>query len=268
MEVPATVAGKLVKISVAIGDKVQEGQVIAVVEVADAAAGAAPKASPVASTPTKEADTPSKSAAAAPTKPAAATPTKRSAAQSKPASVALRKLEVRIPDIGDAKDVVVIEIAVKPGQTVAPDDLLVVVESDKASMEIPAPVAGRIISVDVKEGDSVEQGSLLVVIETSGDVMPSSDGAPKTESVAVNTPPSDEVARPPERSASTPRAETPTDARPQWACLRGTRGAAPCAGTGRRPDEGQRQRRRASGTQNGCRCVRQSSVIGTSRRHD
>ncbi len=151
MEVPATVSGKLLKITVALGDKVQEDQVIAVVEVGAATA------------------TPSKSMPAAdPAPPTVADrqPLPQAPAPTRAESATPRRFEVRVPDIGDAKDVVVVEVAVKVGQSVTLDDLLVVVESDKASMEIPAPVAGRITSVDVSAGTPVNEGTLLVVVET------------------------------------------------------------------------------------------------------
>ena len=167
MEVPATAAGTLLTLSVAIGDKVREGQVIAIVE-----AGAE-------STATRE-KPPAVSAAIQPAE--VAKPT--TSTESKSATSAPRKLEVRIPDIGDAKDVVVVEVPVKPGQIVAVDDLLVVVESDKASMEVPAPVAGRIVSVDVKEGAAVAEGSLLVVIETAAEVVPPSPTVEATKTSA------------------------------------------------------------------------------------
>ena len=74
--------------------------------------------------------------------------------------------KVLVPDVGEAEDVEVVEILVKVGDTVEADASLVVLESDKASMEIPSPVAGKITSLAVSEGDSVAEGSLLCEIET------------------------------------------------------------------------------------------------------
>ena len=76
--------------------------------------------------------------------------------------------EVRIPDIGDVDHVEVIEICVAVGDTVGPDDALIVIESDKASMDVPAGRAGTIASVDVAVGDEVSEGSLVVTLETEG----------------------------------------------------------------------------------------------------
>jgi pyruvate dehydrogenase E2 component (dihydrolipoamide acetyltransferase) len=74
-------------------------------------------------------------------------------------------IQVTVPDVGEAGDVEVIEILVKVGDVVAAEDSLVVLESDKASMEIPTPHAGKIVSISVKEGDTVNEGSLLVELE-------------------------------------------------------------------------------------------------------
>jgi pyruvate dehydrogenase E2 component (dihydrolipoamide acetyltransferase) len=85
-----------------------------------------------------------------------------------------------VPDIGDAEDVEVIEVAVAVGDEVGPDDLLVVVESDKASMEIPAGQAGTITAVHVSVGSSVEAGSLLVTI--AGGQLPAPEQEPSVDS--------------------------------------------------------------------------------------
>ncbi|HEX7250025.1 MAG TPA: biotin/lipoyl-containing protein, partial [Burkholderiales bacterium] len=76
--------------------------------------------------------------------------------------------EVAVPDIGDFKDVEVIEILVKPGDTVAAEQSLITVESDKASMEIPSPGAGVVKELRIKVGDKVSQGSAILVLEESG----------------------------------------------------------------------------------------------------
>ncbi|MGI4842765.1 MAG: dihydrolipoyl dehydrogenase [Janthinobacterium lividum] len=78
-------------------------------------------------------------------------------------------VEVKVPNIGDFKDVEVIELLVKPGDTIKVDQSLVTVESDKASMEIPSTNAGVVKEVKVKVGDKVNEGSLLLMLEESGD---------------------------------------------------------------------------------------------------
>ncbi|MFO0519531.1 MAG: dihydrolipoyl dehydrogenase [bacterium] len=74
-------------------------------------------------------------------------------------------IEVKVPDIGDFKDLPIIDILVKPGDTVAPEDPLVSLESDKATMDVPSPVAGVVKEVTVKVGDKVSQGSLILLLE-------------------------------------------------------------------------------------------------------
>jgi pyruvate dehydrogenase E2 component (dihydrolipoamide acetyltransferase) len=74
--------------------------------------------------------------------------------------------EVLVPDIGDFKDVPIIEVLVKPGDRVKPDDSLVTLESDKATMEVPAPFGGVVQAMKVKVGDRVSQGSLILTLET------------------------------------------------------------------------------------------------------
>lgn len=74
-------------------------------------------------------------------------------------------IEVKVPDIGDYKDVPVIEVLVKPGDAVEPEQSLVTLESDKATMDVPSPSAGTVKEVKVKVGDAVSQGSLIVLLD-------------------------------------------------------------------------------------------------------
>ena len=74
-------------------------------------------------------------------------------------------VEVKVPDIGDFKDVEVIEVLVKPGDTISKEQSLITVESDKASMEIPSSASGVVKELVVKLGDKVSQGSLVLRLE-------------------------------------------------------------------------------------------------------
>src|SRR5262245_28807947 len=76
--------------------------------------------------------------------------------------------EIRVPDIGDFKDVPIIEIAVQPGQRVGVDAPLITLESDKASMEVPSPAAGVVKSLAVKVGDKVSEGASILMLEVDG----------------------------------------------------------------------------------------------------
>ncbi|MET0517295.1 MAG: biotin/lipoyl-containing protein, partial [Burkholderiaceae bacterium] len=81
-------------------------------------------------------------------------------------------IEVKVPDIGDSKDVAVIEVLVKAGDTVKLEQSLVTVESDKASMEIPSTHAGVVKEVKVKVGDKVSEGSVVLLIEAAAGSSP------------------------------------------------------------------------------------------------
>ena len=149
MEIPSSTAGVVKELKVKLGDKVKEGSVVLVLEaegaaVAPAAASAAPAAAPAASAPA----------------PAAAV-----ASAAPAASAASGPIEVHVPDIGDFKDVAVIEVFVKPGDTIKVEQSLITVESDKASMEIPSSAAGVLKELKVKLGDKVNIGDLLAILE-------------------------------------------------------------------------------------------------------
>jgi pyruvate dehydrogenase E2 component (dihydrolipoamide acetyltransferase) len=97
--------------------------------------------------------------------------------------------DVLVPDIGDFKEVEVIEILVKPGDTVAKEQSLVSLESDKATMEIPSPEAGVVQSIKIKVGDKVSEGSVLLVMETNGAAGAAAAAAPAPAEKAVEAKP-------------------------------------------------------------------------------
>jgi pyruvate dehydrogenase E2 component (dihydrolipoamide acetyltransferase) len=172
MEIPSSAAGVVRELKVALGDKINEGTVLLLLEAAGAAAAApaaVAAAAPAAAAPVAG------SAASAPAPAPAATPALATAAG---------PVEVRVPDIGDFKDVVVIEILVKPGDRVAVDQSLITVESDKASMEVPSSAAGVVRELKVKLGDKINQGDLLALLEgAAASVAPAP--APAAAAVAV-----------------------------------------------------------------------------------
>ncbi len=161
MEIPASQGGVVKSIAVKVGDKVAEGAVVLEVE----AAAAAPAA---------------KAEAAAP------------ATSSGP-------VEIEVPDIGDFKEVEVIEVMVAVGDTIKAEQSLITVESDKASMEIPASQGGVVKEVKVKVGDKVAKGSIVVVVEGSA---PAAAPAAKAE------------AAPAKEQAPAAKAEAPAAAAP------------------------------------------------------
>ena len=82
-------------------------------------------------------------------------------------------IDIKVPDIGDFKDVAVIELLVKPGDTVKAEQSLITVESDKASMEIPSSHAGVVKELKIKLGDTVSEGTVILALEADGAAAPS-----------------------------------------------------------------------------------------------
>ncbi len=150
MEVPSPVAGKIAKITVKVGDAVSEGVAIMEVELEGGAAEA---------------------------------PVQESAPASAPAA-ASQIVDVQVPDIGDYDAVDVIEVSVAVGDEVAEEDSLVTLETDKASMEVPSPVAGKVVEIITKVGDSVAQGSLVLRVETGAAEAPAQESAPAPQASA------------------------------------------------------------------------------------
>ena len=146
MEIPSSHGGVVKELRVKLGDKVKEGSVVLVLEAEGVAAASV---APAAAAPAAAAQAPALAPAAAPAPAAASGP-----------------IEVRVPDIGDFKDVVVIEVLVKPGDAVKVEQSLLTVESDKASMEIPSSAAGVLKALKVKVGDKVNIGDLVAVLES------------------------------------------------------------------------------------------------------
>ncbi|RRD57627.1 dihydrolipoyllysine-residue acetyltransferase [Comamonadaceae bacterium OH2545_COT-014] len=153
MEIPSSHAGVVKELKVKLGDKVSEGAVVLLLE----AEGAEEKTAPAPAAPAQAAI--KNEASAAPAEPAPATA----------APAASGPVEVRVPDIGDFKDVAVIEVFVQPGGTVKVEQSLITVESDKASMEIPSSHAGVVKEMKVKLGDKLNMGDVIAVLEGAAD---------------------------------------------------------------------------------------------------
>ncbi|MGN6381811.1 MAG: dihydrolipoyllysine-residue acetyltransferase [Dyella sp.] len=173
MEVPAPFAGVVKELKVALGDEVAEGTVIAMIEAEGAAAAPSPAPTPVPAPAPAKAEAPAKSAPAPAPAPAAASGGVR---------------EARVPDIGGFDGVPVIEILVQVGDTVSKDQGLVTLESDKATMEVPAPFAGVVKELKLKVGDEVSEGSLIALIEAAGESAPAAAPAAAGMPVAQGGP--------------------------------------------------------------------------------
>ena len=150
MEIPSSHAGVIKELRVKLGDKIAEGSLLLIVEAEGGAAVTSPAPAP----------------AAAPV--AAPAPVAAVSAPLVAATAVVGIVEVKVPDIGDFKEVEVIELMVKVGDTIKVDQSLITVESDKASMEIPSSHAGVVKEVKVKVGDKVAEGSLLLLVEAVG----------------------------------------------------------------------------------------------------
>ncbi len=160
VELPAPVAGKISKITVKVGDKVKEGDVIGMLAASGDAGGSDDAADDKSEQTEEKSEAPSE-ARSEDAKPA---PKKKKSGGS-------RTEVVKVPSLDGFEDVPVIEINVAEGDTVGEEDPLVTVESDKATMEIPSPYAGKIGKILVKEGDKLSEGSdlLEMTIEDDGD---------------------------------------------------------------------------------------------------
>ncbi len=174
MDVPADAAGVVKEVKIKVGDKVSEGSLILTVEAAGAAeAPAAPAAE------------------SAPAAPAETAP----AAQAAPAAGGVSVIEV--PDIGGSENVDVIAVEVKVGDTVALDDTLITLETDKATMDVPATAAGVVKAVYIKVGDKVSQGAKIIEVEGAASTAPTA--APQATAPATEAP----------KAAPTPAAAAP-----------------------------------------------------------
>ena len=143
MDVPADAAGVVKEVRVKVGDKISEGGVILTVETDAAAADAAPA------------------------------PAQAPAAQAAPAAAPApaaggATVKVNVPDIGGHSDVDVIAVEIKVGDTVAEDDTLITLETDKATMDVPSTAAGVVKAVYLKVGDKVSEGTAIIEVETAG----------------------------------------------------------------------------------------------------
>ena len=180
MDIPATAAGTIASVDVSQGDRVSEGSLIASVT-AEGGAGAAEEA-------------PTESAPSAP----------EEAAAEGPVAAAGESRSVLVPDIGDFADVDVIEVHVSAGDSVAAEDPLITLETDKASMDVPAPAAGIIESVAVAAGDKISEGDLVLVLQATD------GGAPETAAASAAAPAEAPAASSaPAPSSAPPSAPTP-----------------------------------------------------------
>ena len=200
LEIPASHGGRVTQILVNLGDKVSQGSAIVEIET-EAEVDSAIKSG-------------DQAASAAPAAPASVAPTASSTPASTPearpvAAAQTQAIELRVPNIGDFKDVAVIEVLVQVGETIRAEQSLITIESDKASMEIPASHGGVLQSLAVKLGDKINIGDLIGVVQTSGAAATpapatASSAAPTAASIPVTPVPGPAAAPAPAVAAAAP----------------------------------------------------------------
>jgi pyruvate dehydrogenase E2 component (dihydrolipoamide acetyltransferase) len=176
MEIPSPNAGVVKEIKIKVGDKVSKGSPILVLD--DKSNGEAPPEPKAQPAPKAEAEAPKRAAAGG-------------------------TMTVPVPDIGDFKEVEVIEVLVKPGDSVSKEQSLITLESDKATMEIPAPVAGVVKEIRIKVGDKVSKGSAILVLDSKES--PAQEAPKPAKAAAAPAPTAAPTTRPVPRE---PRDET------------------------------------------------------------
>jgi pyruvate dehydrogenase E2 component (dihydrolipoamide acetyltransferase) len=201
MEIPASSVGTVTELRVAVGDAVSEGDVILVL----ATEGAASTPAQVAPEPEPEKaiELPEPSASPAQTASAEATDI------SGPAADEMTSIPVRIPDLGSDQGADLVEILVPVGTTVAEGDSLILLESDKASMEVPAPAAGVIIEWLVGAGETVQEGVVIATLQVSA---PATSSASGTQADAHATEAQAREALAPATASASPERSTQDDA--------------------------------------------------------
>ncbi len=229
MDVPSPMAGKVNDLLVATGDKVSRGDLILVLEVETEAADKSPTVVPqttgneaqqqqldlnhAASATAAVTGVDSAPAPATTTEPAsvpvAATPRLTPQSPETPGEA----VEVKVPEIGDFQDVTIIEVMVAPGDRVQSEDPLITLESDKATMDVPAPMAGTVVAVLVNQGDQVSAGSPILTVHPSAAVAAAPDVSiqtPTAASAPISAAPAAQAGQP-ERPVPPPTLPEPVD---------------------------------------------------------
>jgi len=172
MDVPSSHSGVVKEVKVKVGDSLSEGSVVITLEEGGATAAPAPASSPIASAPAQA-----------------------------PAAVGGTPIEIKVPDIGDYKDVPVIEVLVKAGDQIEKEQSIVVLESDKATMDVPSSHSGVVKEVKVKVGDNLSEGSVVVILEGGA---PAGASAPAPAAIPAASPAAKTVEPPIPRAPAPP----------------------------------------------------------------
>ena len=201
MDIPCTDAGTIKSLKVKVGDKIKQGDVLGQMESGAAASEPEVPAAAEDKAPETEDD---KSEAPEAEDAKSEAPVKSAAAPS-----GSKTIDVTVPDIGDATEVDIIELLVSVGDIVEPEDGLITLETDKATMDVPAPEAGKIVSLAVKVGDKVSKGSLVLTLEVAGSASDESDSEPTPVAAPATDPAPSEPAPVKASQASASQAPAP-----------------------------------------------------------
>ena len=158
MDIPAPFAGELSSLSVSVGDKIKEGDVIGEIKAAGAAAAAPADEAPAEEAPAEK----------SPSEEAKETPTPATQESAPAATSASEVIKVAVPDIGEDGEVEVIDVLVAVGDVIEQEDGLITLETDKATMDVPSTHAGTVKEVFISTGDKVKQGTLVIKLEIAG----------------------------------------------------------------------------------------------------
>ena len=189
MDIPAPFAGTLQSLTVAIGDKIKEGDVIGEIQASDSSSDVDSEEAPATEAPAPKA------------------PVVEASVVSAPAASASQIIEIAVPDIGEDGEVDVIEVLVSTGDTIEEEDGLITLETDKATMDVPSTHAGTVKEVFINVGDKVKQGSIVIKLETAS-------GAPISAPVKAEPAPAP-VAAPAKVAPTTAPASSPVPHHPQ-----------------------------------------------------
>jgi pyruvate dehydrogenase E2 component (dihydrolipoamide acetyltransferase) len=186
MDIPAPFAGELVSLSVAIGDKIKEGDVIAEMKAAGAASVSADTA------------TPAEPEASPVNTPVVTTPVTETPVVAAAPSGKAEIIDIAVPDIGEDGEVDVIDVLVSEGDVIEEEDGLITLETDKATMDVPSSHAGTVKEVFISNGDRVKQGSLVIKLEITANVDAAMVTPAPAPAIEIDTPAPTVVAAPSE----------------------------------------------------------------------
>ena len=189
MDVPSPKGGKVVRVLVKEGDTVSEGDDIVELEVEGSGSGSS-----------SDAGSEEKAEPAEPKREQASQAAAEKPAAKKASGGGKRTVEIKVPDLGGSENVEIIEVAVAGGDEVAEEDTLITLESDKASMDVPSPYGGKLVSLTVKEGDTVSEGDMIGTMEIAGEGG-EDEHEPEPEAVETTAEPAEQAEAPAEEEA-------------------------------------------------------------------